>query len=376
MKEPYRLLFPIGLISAVAGVALWPLAAHRLIDIYPVRSHGGLLFFGFLWSFVAGFLLTAVPRMTGTDMARRRETLLAASLAVGQLFLNLTFLWQWADGLYILQILFLLAFVGRRVLMKRRLPFDGFVFLPWSFSCALAGAIWHSLSPEGAHVLVASQQGFILNLILGVGARMIPVICRVPSALTPLSGAAGKKRFEFGLFAVGLNLTVLAEALSWFDWRWVYTLRAVLIALYSVRHLKILQASSTRSFVAWGVRSSMVVIVIGYLASWLTEFRLSALHLVFIGGFALVTLMVAARVTLAHEGRSLDFELRDRGWIGIIFCLLGSAISRFFIESGSAREWLVDLTSIAFIAAIVIWSVNFRKFILPIASREGPAPDG
>ena len=67
LREPYRVFFPVGILCGLAGVAIWPLYSFGLTTTYSGRSHALVQIFGFLYAFIAGFLLTTVPRFTGTQ---------------------------------------------------------------------------------------------------------------------------------------------------------------------------------------------------------------------------------------------------------------------------------------------------------------------
>jgi uncharacterized protein involved in response to NO len=62
--EPYRLLFPLGILIGLLGVAMWPLYYSGWISLpFPVPHHAHIMIQGFFGSFVFGFLGTAMPRM-------------------------------------------------------------------------------------------------------------------------------------------------------------------------------------------------------------------------------------------------------------------------------------------------------------------------
>src|SRR5215510_7928052 len=67
LREPYRVFFPLGMLCGLAGVAIWPLYSFGITATYSGRAHALVQIFGFLYCFIAGFLLTAVPRFTGTQ---------------------------------------------------------------------------------------------------------------------------------------------------------------------------------------------------------------------------------------------------------------------------------------------------------------------
>src|SRR5215510_11869294 len=80
--DPYRIFFPLGILLGVMGVAIWPFYYFGLTNGYSGRAHAYVQTDGFLYAFIAGFLLTAIPRFTGTEPPSRRiQYLLAAMLA-------------------------------------------------------------------------------------------------------------------------------------------------------------------------------------------------------------------------------------------------------------------------------------------------------
>src|SRR5215467_7577450 len=83
LREPYRVFFPLGILFGLAGVAIWPIYSFGLTATYSGRAHALVQIYGFLYAFIAGFLLTAVPRFTGTSQpSRATQYTLAAVLLV------------------------------------------------------------------------------------------------------------------------------------------------------------------------------------------------------------------------------------------------------------------------------------------------------
>jgi len=78
--DPYRIFFPLGIVLGAMGVSIWPLYYFGITEGYSGRAHAFVQTDGFLYSFIAGFLLTAVPRFTvpqrkhGLHAAYREET--------------------------------------------------------------------------------------------------------------------------------------------------------------------------------------------------------------------------------------------------------------------------------------------------------------
>src|SRR5262245_3977047 len=77
--DPYRIFFPLGILLGVMGVLIWPLYYFGLTQGYSGRAHAFVQTDGFLFAFVAGFLLTAIPRFTATETpAKSVQYVLAA----------------------------------------------------------------------------------------------------------------------------------------------------------------------------------------------------------------------------------------------------------------------------------------------------------
>src|SRR5205085_2688884 len=80
--EPYRVFFPLGVGFGLAGLAIWPLYSFGLTATYSGRSHALVQTDGFLYAFIAGFLLTAIPRFTGTKPPSLTTQLWLAAILV------------------------------------------------------------------------------------------------------------------------------------------------------------------------------------------------------------------------------------------------------------------------------------------------------
>src|SRR5215467_6399203 len=82
--DPYRIFFPLGIILGLMGVSIWPLYYFGITQGYSGRAHAFVQTDGFLYAFIVGFLLTAIPRFTGTDAPSLRiQYALAALLTAG-----------------------------------------------------------------------------------------------------------------------------------------------------------------------------------------------------------------------------------------------------------------------------------------------------
>ena len=80
--EPYRLLFPLGVMFGALGVYVWIAFAFFPGSEFPVQLHSKLMLGTFLFSFAAGFLMTAIPKMTASFPAQTFELTIAFVLVL------------------------------------------------------------------------------------------------------------------------------------------------------------------------------------------------------------------------------------------------------------------------------------------------------
>jgi len=352
IENPYLILFTAGIICGLVGVLLWTLFSFHILNFYPRQAHATLMFSGFLWAFVAGFLMTAVPRMTQAGFAKLWEVLTAVALVAMTLLITLRQETQMLVGVLTLQSLFLFYFILKRFLISRRIPFEGFLFVPFAFTHLFYGLLLFIQGNLGLFFL-HSGEAFILNLISGVGSRLIPVILRVPQAINPDQTTVHKKYGEYFLFALFLNSTFLIQ--DFYSIQIGLFLRAFFIFVYSITHFKILKIPSSVTFNGWGLKISSLFLFLGYFfAGVFPEYQLSFLHLSYIGGFSLITLMIATRVCLAHSGAGTEYELSGKVVGPTLFFLLFSAIFRAASFSNPSSIFIL-ISAILFFLATTMW---------------------
>lgn len=61
-REPFRIVFPLGVLFAWCGIGHWLLYATGVTQIYSCLSHGLVQMQACMMAVAVGFLLTAVPR--------------------------------------------------------------------------------------------------------------------------------------------------------------------------------------------------------------------------------------------------------------------------------------------------------------------------
>lgn len=368
--EPYRILFPLGVLGAWLGVSLWLLFSSQKLEFYPRESHAFLMYFSFLWSFVAGFLMTAIPKMTGTSSAHLLEILAAVVLVLLQMILTLQGRTSTSIFLYGLQTLFLVVFVLRRFLVFRRIPFAGFLFLPAAFVSSFLGVALFAFGFEVSlsSVFLLCGEAFLMNLIFGLGGRLIPVISRLPKALLPHE-SAGQENWAGPVF-VCLLLNAGYGFELFYSVEMGLTIRAVTLLVGAVFLWGLFRRPSSWTLIGVGLKLSVLFLVLGQILGHpLFSWGLAGTHLMLIGGFCLLTMLISTRVTLAHGGQDLAYEVQSKMLFLLILLLLGAAILRFLAQN-HVMGWLNTVAVLVFLVALLLWLIKFVLVLRQLRSHE------
>jgi len=312
-------LFPAGVAFALLGAALWPLALVAGIP-YPGTLHASLMIEGFELSFISGFLLTILPRITRTDPTGARVINAALALLLG---FGAAALAGWAAVAHgcALLLLLLLAFVMvRRLRIRRNDPPEEIVFAPFGLALGVAGAALQLAASAGWLVEPAPRLGIrlmslgmVLAFVLGFGTLLVPVFLEIKDPLVIPRIARPherpRRRALYLALAGMLVLTFVADGAGWaaagaFG-------RAVLATVVLVLGWKIWRRPGRRTFPATVLWSSGWTIGAGLWAAALLPLHVvAALHVVLLGGFATLTLGIASRVVVTHGGHGPDREAR------------------------------------------------------------------
>jgi uncharacterized protein involved in response to NO len=359
-REPYRLFFPLGVICGMAGVAIWPLYAFGVTATYSGRAHALVQTVGFLYSFVAGFLLTAIPRLTVTrPPGLPAQAMLAAAIIVSVVASERQ-AFALATGAFLVAHLLVVSLAATRYLRRQQQPPSSFVLVGLGLAAGLAGAIvnvgvateivaplWDVL---GRRLLT---EGMMLLLVMGVGGFLGPRLLGFPPPATSAARAAAYA-------AAGVALLVSLVAEYGFNAAWMAGVRAVLVSVVMFSTMRLWQRPVVHTTLSWCIwTGSWLTVAGGWLAAAAPRYRADFLHVLFIGGFTVLILGVGTRVVLSHGGYGTAAE--QRSWplrLGLTFGLvamlarLGAPFApRSFFEhlAFAALFWL---------AAMLVWLVG------------------
>lgn len=329
--EPFRLLFPVGILAGVIGVSLWPL--HFLgLGQYPGVPHARLMAHGFFGSFVLGFLGTAMPRMLGASPFRPSLVIALVLSQVSVIGLHLAGQTGLADWAMLASLLMLIFALLNRIRGRTDLPPPGFVLAGLGLACGVSGLVlgWAPIVDESDANRAILQtrllyQGFLLLPVLGVGGFIFPGLLGAPNPHEfPEMRWPNRAWLSRAAEALAAGLIILASfglevrgVVSW-----AHGLRFGAAAVYLFRQVPLRSADGRRSTVAHSLRAGVALLLAGLLgAALLPQWRVALLHLTYASGLVLVTLAVATRVLFGHSGQPQRLHARN-GWLIVAFALM------------------------------------------------------
>jgi len=372
-REPFRIFFPAGVLAGIVGVALWPLHLLGVMEFYPGLIHARIMACGLFGGFIFGFLGTAMPRMLSTEPLRVAEVAILLTFYIAMVATFAFSQPHLGDALFLLLLLIFVTFMARRAASRRDTPPPGFVLVGLAlFSAAtgsVLGVLQHYRELDAFWVTLQrllSYQGFVLLPILGIGPFILPRFFGMqsahdfPEALSPTSSWLKKALFALTAGALVLASFVIEANGSY---RVAYAVRFTTTLMYLLLEIPFHRAPKASHALGASIRIAFAGILAGFLAvSLFPAYRVGLLHLTLVGGFAVITFVVATRVVFGHSGKMDLLKARNRWlWFAIGLMLLGMAtrISGDFWPKILASHYIYG--ALFWIAGVILWAV----YVLP-----------
>lgn len=330
--DPYRFFFPAGIFLGFWGALLWVLYFFNLIN-YPGLLHPEVMMGGFLLTFVVGFLCTAVPKFTGTASASRTELIfscfLICLLFVSQFFSEEVYFRACSFSVFV----YLSFFVLKRFIKRNANPPAPFLFLGIGLASGLLGSfilLFSNFDFVTIEILALGRlfalQAYILSFVLGIGSRLIPAL--LGAFLHPNEAPPSLSIKTYLFLGVTFFLTYFVEAfISIFMGMLIRDMIILFIAFFS---WKIHKFPNRKAIHAYGLWLSCWFLLLGHFgATFFLDYKIHFMHLFYIGGLSLMTLLVATRVILAHGGHELSLEFKSKPLVGLIVLFSTAAMTRF-----------------------------------------------
>jgi len=361
-SEPYRLFFFSGAVWSIIGVALWPLFYAQQLGFYPSFVHARIMIEAFGAAFVVGFLGTAGPRMATAPKLTPLELFWLFALHQACGISHLTLQLAWGDGCFIALLgSLLLCLVIRVVKFRKEAPPPQLLLALTGLICGITGA---SLLLSSATLLDPQRlrlanlllyQGLLLPPVLGIGAFVFPRMLGGDFG-DPKTAAQSRTKLMRALMAAVLLVgSFVLEACGQIIPG--YALRALVAAGYLLMEVrwKTSQSGSLTTGLLWSL-------ILGWLGLALAGFfypqHVSVEHLLYIGGFGMLMLIVGSRVLFGHSGDLDGFFVKSKWVRFLIFLGVLAAITR------ATPAWVPSTTISHHIYAALTWALLVLFWLL------------
>ncbi|MFT4176710.1 MAG: NnrS family protein [Luteolibacter sp.] len=370
--EPYRIFFALGALWSIVGVALWPLFYQGCLKYYPLFAHGRLMIEGFGGAFVIGFLSTAGPRMASAPKLSPRELLWLIFLHTASCVFHLLDRRLIGDAIFVTLLLSLLTSLIARVLIFRKeapppqllLAFAG--LLSGTVGAAILALFGTAITSPQLYRLASLflHQGMLLLPTLGIGSFVFPRILGGNFGDPSTIEETRKKRFRTLAATVLLIGSFILEA---YGFPAIGTLlRALTCLIYLLLEVR-WKNQPRQGTLAVGLRISLLVGLSGLvLAAFVSPSqRISVDHLLYIGGFGLLILVVGSRVLFGHSGQLAAFATRSwtaRSIVGLsLLAATTRAVPALAPKVTISHHQYAAITWVFLAALWLIW--HRRRFI-------------
>ncbi len=361
------------------GIGHWLLFGIGLLPACSPEMHARFQVELYMGCFIFGFLLTALPRFTNAPSLTKQELLVFLLCVVVNAICLLGGFWVASEITFALFLLTFLRFARLRF-RKENLSFlpPSFIWVPHGILCAFIGNLIYLMDHSGAlPVWVVGvgkgllQQGFILSVVCGIGGFLGPRLMgffepfmeKGPSCLEEVLRHK-KKKILIHLVSAGLCFASFwLEGLG-FQIIGVL-LRALVVTVQFFWTGAIAQWPRAKGLMPKMIFVSFWMILVGYWGMFFwPAYRTAFLHVVFLGGFSLMTFAVATMVVLNHADQST--RLAKPLWV-LRVSFTGLLVTLFFRLLAVGRpEHYFGLLAVAALAWIIVagaWIVFSFKFL-------------
>lgn len=378
-QNPYQLFFPFAILCFLYGCLLW--IAHGLFEFgeFPLHEHANIFLGGFLSFSIIGFLLTAIPRFTGSEFLSKVELIFAALIIIFVLmfyFLDsnaqfwLTLFLSW---------IFVLIFALKRFLKRVQNPPATFLFVGIGVLFGVFGCLFQFLSSTNffhndffnfeSWGEILFYDSMVTSFILGVGSRLIPGILGFEDIVKkqrelyekPLPFLSVISKDIYICATVYVSAIVL-EMLGLETFGLI--LKATVITYFTLFYWRLQEKVKTGKWHGKMLKASgLFMLVPCWLIIFFPENAIHLKHLIYIGSYCLMTLLVASRVVVAHSGESLDIEYRKFPFLLIGVLILFGALTRataFLLPNSYMRH--LGYAAILLLFAAFTWIGTLKRY--------------
>ncbi len=353
--EPYRLFFASGALWSLVGVSLWPLFYAQQLGFYPNLVHARPMPEAFGGAFVVGFPGPAGPRMASAPKLTQLELMWLFALHQASAICHLRLMHVWGDGLFALLLGSLMLCLVLRVLrFRKEAPPPQMLLAVTGLSCGLVGALMllsSSTMLDVQRLRLANlllYQGLLLPPVLGIGAFVFPRMLGGDFGDPKTAMQSREKLIRSIVAAMLLVSSFFLEAYGQVTIG--YLLRAAVAVTYLLLEVrwKTSQSGSLTTGLFWALG-------LGGLGMLLVPTNplqhVSIEHLLYVGGFGMLMLVVGSRVLYGHSGDLEGFFVKSKWVRFLIFLGVLTATTR------ATPAWVPSTTVSHHIYAAWTWGI-------------------
>lgn len=385
MLNPYQILFPFGLVFGIGGALLWIAFALGQSSEYPGALHADIMMGGFLTCFAGGFLMTALPRFTGTEGAGPKVLLFAGlmplALILAGILGELTLFHLICGVSYLLLVLFaLIRFKQRKFSPPPSFIFVGIGLASGFFGLVLTGLGEREFISTELYMLGKSLyfHSTLLSFVLGIGSRLIPAFLGRQSFPNVQIETSEKTLEQSSWFKTDILFPLLGLIFVSSFFIEIFSnvvigrlARSTVISFITLKYWQIYLLPKNKTRLSWGLWIAAWFIVLGSWGYSVPAHSVDFAHLMFISGFGLLTCMIATRVSLSHGNHPLILESRGLVLPIVIGLIVVAAVTRaaaFLLPESYVAH--LGYAALVWILALSLWGVVMLPYIFKRNSQS------
>jgi len=385
----------MALLAGMLGAMLWPLYyASQLpgfpealkLAFYPNLAHAHLMIEGFVGGFAVGFVGTALPKLLAAPALKSWQVMTLFALHFSYCACHLTGWVRTGDLLFATMMLLLIVPLLIRVTPGKTVPPPSMLLAAMGLLSGTLGAAWMGGFGFNGNMLYYAfaqrllYQAFILLPLLGIGGYIFPMILGTTNYQAQLNGNKITKAWK----AKALESVVLGALLILTYWIEVQSappdqaksmawVRLALCFVWLTKESGWLRRKTTaKGVMPFALRAGIVCLLGSMITTGIfQQHRIALDHSLYIGGFGLITMMVATRVLFGHSGQGEKFKL----WIKpltittglLLFTMLTRATADFFPRVVISHH---VYAAVLWVIVSLIWGIA----LLPSVKKYPPPP--
>lgn len=365
------MLFPLGAACGIAGALAW-VAQALGVTPWPLMLHAAFMVEGFELAFVTGFLLTAMPAFTHGAKCRPWELAGAAGGVALFAIARLAGPEPLAHALFAATLAFAAVAVARRVRLGAAAPPEEFALVGAGMLMGIAGGVMQALAAAGLYAepsprlgLRLVSRGMVLALVLGLGGLLVPTFAMIRDPLRIMGVAPAGQRRPRREFIAAIALLIAgalgAEALG--HPQLAAWTRLAAGAASTLLAWKLWRLPQHRARLPWALWSAGLSVLLGLAAAaLLPAHEIAAWHVVFIGGYGLLTMAIGTRVVVTHGGHDVRDEGRVLGMSSLAALALAAVVRA---RAGEAEPGLAPWLA----TAGAFWTIAWGLWLLAAMPR-------